>query len=132
MKIKLTSVPIDDYDKALKFYTEVLGFMKKRDIPLGEGARWITVVSPEEPDGTELLLEPNADYLAMKALREALVKDGIPFTAFQVGDVQEEYERMRSLGVEFTMEPTNMGVTSAAVFNDTCGNLIQIYQINAA
>jgi catechol 2,3-dioxygenase-like lactoylglutathione lyase family enzyme len=131
MKIKLTSVPIYDYDKALKFYTGVLGFVKKRDIPLGEGARWITVVSAEDPDGTELLLEPNADYPAMKALREALLKDGIPFTAFQVDDVQEEYERMRNLGVEFTMEPTNMGMTSAAVFNDTCGNLIQIYQINA-
>jgi len=129
MKIKLTSVPIDDYDKALKFYTEVLGFMKKRDIPLGEGARWITVVSPEDPDGTELLLEPNADYPAMKALREALNKDGIPFTAFQVGDIQKEYERLKKLGVEFTMEPTNMGMTSAAVFNDTCGNLIQIYQV---
>jgi catechol 2,3-dioxygenase-like lactoylglutathione lyase family enzyme len=132
MKIKLTSVPIYDYDKALKFYTGVLGFVKKRDIPLGEGARWITVVSAEDPDGTELLLEPNADYPAMKALREALLKDGIPFTAFQVDDVQEEYERMKTLGVEFTMEPTNMGMTSAAVFNDTCGNLIQIYQINAA
>ena len=131
MKITLTSVPIDDYDKALKFYTEVLGFLKKRDIPLGEGARWITVVSPEEPNGTELLLEPNAYYPAMKALKEALVNDGMPFTAFQVGDVQEEYERMKMLGVEFTMEPTNMGMTSAAVFNDTCGNLIQIYQINA-
>lgn len=132
MKIKLTSVSIEDYDKALKFYTEVLGFVKKRDIPLGEGARWITVVSPEDPDGTELLLEPNADYPAMKALREALLKDGIPFTAFQVDDVQQEYDRMRSLGVEFTMEPTNMGMTSAAVFNDTCGNLIQIYQVNNA
>ena len=132
IKIKLTSVSIDDYDKALKFYTEVMGFVKKQDIPLGEGARWITVVSPEEPNGTELLLEPNAYYPAMKALKEALVNDGMPFTAFQVGDIQEEYERMKTLGVEFTMEPTNMGVTSAAVFNDTCGNLIQIYQINAA
>jgi catechol 2,3-dioxygenase-like lactoylglutathione lyase family enzyme len=116
----------------LKFYTEILGFVKKRDIPLGEGARWITVVSAEDPDGTELLLEPNADYPAMKALKEALVKDGIPFTAFQVDDIQQEYERMKKLGVEFTMEPTNMGMTSAAVFNDNCGNLIQIYQINAA
>ena len=132
MKIKLTSVSIDDYDKALKFYTEVMGFLKKRDIPLGEGARWITVVSPEEPDGTELLLEPNADYPAMKALKEALNKDGIPFAAFLVNNVQQEYERMKALGVEFTMEPTNMGMTSAAVFNDTCGNLIQIYQINPA
>ena len=131
MKIKLSSVSIDDYDKALNFYTEVLGFLKKRDIPLGAGARWITVVSPEEPDGTELLLEPNAEYPAMKALKESLAKDGIPFTAFQVGSVQQEYERMKDLGVEFTMEPTNMGTTTAAIFNDTCGNLIQIYQINS-
>ena len=130
MKIKLASIPIDDYDKALKFYTEVMGFQQKRDIPLGGGARWITVVSPQEPDGTELLLEPNASYPAMKALRESLVKDGIPFTAFFVENVQEEYERMKALGVEFTMEPTNMGWTSAAIFDDTCGNLIEIYQLN--
>ena len=129
MKIKLTSVPIDDYDKALKFYTEVLGFVKKRDIPLGAGARWITVVSLEDPDGTELLLEPNADYPAMKALKESLVRDGIPFTAFEVDDIQKEYARLKERDVEFTMEPTNMGMTSAAVFNDTCGNLIQIYQV---
>jgi catechol 2,3-dioxygenase-like lactoylglutathione lyase family enzyme len=132
MKIKLASIPINDYEKALTFYTEVMGFVKKHDIPLGDGARWITVVSPEEPNGTELLLEPNADYPAMKALKESLVRDGIPFTAFLVGTVQEEYERMKNLGVEFTMEPTNMGMTSAAVFDDTCGNLIQIYQLNAA
>ena len=131
MKIKLTSVPIDNYDKALKFYTEVLGFIKKNDIPLGDGARWLTVVSPEEPDGTELLLEPNASYPAMRALKEALVKDGIPFTAFQVRDIQQEYERMRNLGVEFMMEPTNMGMTTAAILDDTCGNLIQIYQLNS-
>jgi len=130
MKIKLASVSIDDYDKALKFYTEVMGFVKKHDILLGEGARWITVVSPEEPECTELLLEPNASYPAMKALKESLVQDGIPFTAFEVGNLEKEYERMKSLGVEFTMEPTNMGMTSAAVFDDTCGNLIQIYQIN--
>jgi predicted enzyme related to lactoylglutathione lyase len=129
MKIKLSSVSIDDYDKALKFYTQVLGFQLKRDIPLGDGARWITVVSPEEPEGVELLLEPNASYPAMKALKESLMKDGMPFTAFQVNDIQSEYERMQKLGVEFTMEPTNMGMTTAAVFNDTCGNLIQIYQI---
>ena len=132
MKIKLTSVSIDDYDKALKFYTEVMGFAPKRDIPLGGGARWITVVSPDEPNGTELLLEPNADYPAMKALKEALVKDGMPFTAFEVNDIQKEYERMKKLGVEFTMEPTNMGTTTVAVFNDTCGNLIQIYQMTEA
>ena len=129
MRIKLSSVSIDDYDKALKFYTEVLGFALKRDIPLGQGARWITVVSPEDPDGVELLLEPNADYPAMKALKEALVRDGIPFTAFEVNDIQGEYERLKDLGVEFTMEPTDMGTTTAAVLDDTCGNLIQIYQI---
>ena len=128
MKIKLTSVSIDDYDKALHFYTEVLGFVKKHDMALG-GARWITVVSPEEPDGTELLLEPNADYPAMKALKEALVADGIPFTAFQVDDIQSEYARLRKLGVAFTMEPTNMGMATIAVLDDTCGNLIQIYQV---
>jgi catechol 2,3-dioxygenase-like lactoylglutathione lyase family enzyme len=131
MKISLTSVSIGDYDKALNFYTQVLGFVKKRDIPLGDGARWITVVSPEATNGVELLLEPNADYPAMKALKEALVRDGIPFTAFQVDDIQYEYERLKSLGVEFTMEPTNMGTTTVAILDDTCGNLIQIYQVTA-
>src|SRR5258706_4077414 len=131
MKIKLTSVSIADYDKALKFYTEVLGFVKKHDIPLGQGARWLTVVSREEPDGAELLLEPNADYPAMKALKESLVKDGIPFTAFQVDDIQQEYARMNKLGVELTMEPTNLGMSTVAIFDDTCGNLIQIFQVTA-
>ena len=131
MRIRLNSVSIDDYDKALSFYIEIMGFVKKHDILLGEGVRWITVVSPEEPDGTELLLEPNAWYPAMKALKESLVKDGIPFTAFEVKDIQGEYERMKNLGVEFTMEPTNMGMTTAAVFDDTCGNLIQIVQMRS-
>ena len=131
MRIRLTSISIDDYDKALKFYTEVMGFVMKRDIPLGDGVRWITVVSPEDPDGVELLLEPNAEYPAMKAFKADLVRDGIPFTAFEVEDVQQEYERLRGLGVEFTMEPTNVGTTTAAVLHDPCGNLIQIYQINA-
>ncbi len=131
MKIKLTSVSIDDYDKALKFYTEVLGFVKKQDIPLGGGARWLTVASAEEPNGTQLLLEPNATYPAMKALKESLVKDGIPYTAFQVDDIHTEYARLKKLGVDFTMEPTNMGMTTIAVFDDTCGNLIQIYQMTA-
>lgn len=129
MKIKLASVSIDNIDKAIKFYTEVLGFILKRDIPLGGDARWVTVVSSEEPNGVELVLEPNASYPAMKALKESLVKDGIPFTAFEVKDIQKEYERMKKLGVEFTMEPTNMGTTTAAIFDDTCGNLIQIYQL---
>ena len=131
MKIALASIPISDYDHALKFYTDVLGFVKKRDMPLGGGARWLTVVSPEDPDGVELLLEPNATYPEMKALKEALVRDGIPYTAFQVTDVQAEYARMKQLGVEFTMEPTNMGTTTVAIFDDTCGNLIQIFQVMA-
>ncbi len=129
MRIGLTSVSIGDYDQALAFYTGVLGFQKKRDIPLGDGARWLTVVSPNEPEGTELLLEPNADYPEMKALKQALVRDGIPFTAFQVDDIQQEYTRLKDLGVQFAMEPTNMGMTTAAVLDDTCGNLIQIYQV---
>jgi catechol 2,3-dioxygenase-like lactoylglutathione lyase family enzyme len=131
MRIKLTSVSIGDYDKALKFYTEILGFQKKHDIELGPGIRWITVVSPDEPNGTELLQEPNAEYPAMKAFKEALIKDGIPFTAFVVDDVYAEYERLKNLGVMFTMEPTNMGMSIAATFDDTCGNLIQIYQVTA-
>ena len=129
IKVRLNSVSIDDYDKALDFYTNKLGFQKKHDIPLGGGARWITVVSPAEPNGAEVVLEPNAEYPAMKALKEALVKDGIPFTAFEVDDVQAEYERMRGMGVVFTMEPTNMGQSTIAILDDTCGNLIQIYQV---
>ena len=129
--IKLESVSIGDYGKALDFYTNKLGFVKKHDIPLGGDARWLTVVSPQEPNGTELLLEPNASYPAMKALKESLVKDGVPFTAFQVDDVHAEYERLKNLGVEFTMEPTNMGTTTVAILDDTCGNLIQLYQMNS-
>lgn len=129
MKIKLASVPIADYDKALTFYTEKLGFVKKHDISMGEGIRWITVVSPEEPNGTELLLEPNAWYPPMQALREALVKDGIPITAFQVDDIHKEYERLKALGVVFTMEPTTMDTSIVATLDDTCGNLIQLYQV---
>lgn len=129
MKIKLTSVSIDNLDKALKFYTEILGFTKKQDVPMGPDIRWVTVVSPDEPDGTELLLEPNATYPAMKTLKESLVKDGVPFTAFQVEDIQKEYERLQKLGVRFTMPPTVMGPATLAVFDDTCGNLIQIYQV---
>lgn len=131
IKITLTSVSIDDYDKALHFYTDILGFVKKRDIDLGGGARWITVVSAENPNGVELLLEPNAEYPAMKALKESLVADNIPFTTFEVDDIYQEYERLKKLGVAFTMEPTNMGMTTVAIFNDTCGNLIQIHQMTA-
>ena len=128
MRIKLTSVPISDYDKALQFYTDKLGFVKKHDEPLGNGDRWLTVVSPEEPDGTELLLEPNAEYPAMKALKEALVRDGIPYAAFEVDDIHEAYETLKQRGVEFAIEPTDMGTTTAAIFDDTCGNLINLVQ----
>jgi catechol 2,3-dioxygenase-like lactoylglutathione lyase family enzyme len=124
MRITITSVLVDDQDKALRFYTDVLGFVKKNDLPAG-GARWLTVVSPEDPDGVELLLEPSA-HPAAGPFKEALVSDGIPFTSFAVKDVQAEYERLQSLGVTFTQPPTHMGPVTTAVFDDTCGNLIQI------
>ena len=126
MKIKLSSVLVNDQDKALKFYSEVLGFVKNKDVPVGE-FKWLTVVSPDGPRDIELLLEPDANPAA-KVFKKALVEQGIPFTAFAVDDVQKEYERMKSLGVAFTGEPAAMGPTIAAVFDDTCGNLIQIYQ----
>ena len=124
MRINLTSVCVDDQDKALAFYTDVLGFMKKTDIPLGE-ARWLTVVSPDDPDGTELVLEPDG-HPAVRPFKEALVADGIPFTSFAVDDVDAEYERLHGLGVRFTQEPVQMQAVTTAVFDDTCGNLIQI------
>ncbi|MDT5011247.1 MAG: hypothetical protein QOH57_2864 [Mycobacterium sp.] len=124
MKINLTSVLVDDQEKALQFYTEVLGFTAKVDVPLGQH-RWITVVSAEDPEGTELVLEPD-EHPAAKPFKEALVADGIPFTSFAVEDVAAEYERLRGLGVRFTQEPTNMGPVTTAVLDDTCGNLIQI------
>jgi catechol 2,3-dioxygenase-like lactoylglutathione lyase family enzyme len=126
MKIKLTSVFVDDQDRALKFYTEVLGFVKKRDMPVGK-YKWLTVVSPTEPDGTELLLEPNENQAA-KTFQKAILKQGIPAAVFLVEDTQKEYERMKKLGVVFTMEPTRTGSVTVAVFDDTCGNLIQIVQ----
>ncbi|MEU5216668.1 VOC family protein [Streptomyces sp. NPDC020807] len=125
MKIHLTSVFVDDQAKALRFYTEILGFVKKYDVPLGPDARWLTVVSPEEPGGTELLLEPSG-HPAVKPYRDRLVGDGIPLAQFAVADVRAEYERLRGLGVVFTQEPTDMGPVTTAVFDDTCGNLIQI------
>lgn len=127
MKINLTSVLVDDQDKALKFYTEVLGFVKKRDIPVGE-FKWLTVVSPEGPDDIELLLEPNNNPAA-STYQKAIFEQGIPFTAFAVEDIQKEYERMKRLGVVFHTEPTQMGMATIAVFDDTCGNLIQLYQV---
>ena len=127
MRINITSVLVDDQDKAEQFYTEVLGFVKKIDIPVGGGGRWLTVVSPEDPEGTELLLEPDG-HPAAGPFKEALVADGIPFTQFAVEDVHAERERLRGLGVRFTQEPTQMGPVTTAVFDDTCGNLIQIAQ----
>ena len=127
MKIKLNSVYVADQDKALKFYTEVLGFVKKNEIPFGE-YKWLTVVSPDEPDGTELVLEPSGNS-AVKTFQEEIFKQGIPLTAFEVDDIQKEYERLKNLGVVFNMEPTKMGPVTLAKFDDTCGNLIQIYQV---
>jgi catechol 2,3-dioxygenase-like lactoylglutathione lyase family enzyme len=124
MRIRVTSVLVDDQDKALTFYTDVLGFVKKTEIPVGDH-RWLTVASPEDPDGTELLLEPDA-HPAAKPFKAALVDDGIPFTSFAVDDVDAEYERLRSRGVRFTQEPLRMGTVTTAVLDDTCGNLIQI------
>ncbi|WP_370017832.1 VOC family protein [Planotetraspora sp. GP83] len=124
MKIHLSSVFVDDQDKALRFYTDVLGFVKKTEVPLGEH-RWLTVVSPEDPDGTELLLEPDG-HPAVKPYKEALVQDGIPAASFAVQDVAAEFNRLRELGVRFTQEPLEMGPVTTAVLDDTCGNLIQI------
>ena len=124
MRIYLTSVLVDDQDKALRFYADVLGFQKKTDVPVG-GARWLTVVSPQDPQGPELLLEPDA-HPAAGPFKAALVADGIPATSFAVEDVQAEFQRLRGLGVRFTQEPLEMGGVTTAVFDDTCGNLIQI------
>ena len=126
MRIHLASIFVDDQDRALRFYTEVLGFRKKTEIPLGD-ARWLTVVSPDDPDGAELVLEPDG-HPAVKPFKAALVSDGIPFTSFAVADVRQEVERLRGLGVVFTQEPADMGPVTTAVFDDTCGNLIQIAQ----
>ena len=126
MRIALNSVLVDDQEKALAFYTEVLGFQKKLDIPMGE-FRWLTVVSPEEPDGTELVLEPNAHPAAL-TFQKAMKGDGIPMTAFSAGDVAAEFARLKEAGVVFVTEPTEAGGTVLATFDDTCGNLIQIFQ----
>ena len=128
MRIELTSVYVDDQARALAFYTDVLGFQKHRDIPLGDDS-WLTVVSPAAPDGPELLLEP-AGHPAVKPYRDALVADGIPLAQFAVDDVETEYQRLGDAGVEFTQPPTDPGEVTAAVFDDTCGNLIQIVTVN--
>ncbi|MEV6123012.1 VOC family protein [Streptomyces sp. NPDC052077] len=125
MRIHLTSVFVDDQAKAEQFYTGILGFVKKHDIPVGGTARWLTVVSPEEPDGAELLLEP-AGHPAARTYRDALVKDGIPLVQFAVDDVRAEHERLTGLGVRFAQEPMEAGPVTVAVFDDTCGNLVQI------
>ncbi len=128
MKINVTSVMVDDQAKALRFYTEVLGFVKKNEVPLGEHF-WLTVVSPDDPDGTELLLEPD-EHPAARPFKRALVEDGIPFTSFAVDDVTVEYDRLVARGVRFTQPPSDMGPVTTAVFDDTCGNLIQIAAVN--
>jgi catechol 2,3-dioxygenase-like lactoylglutathione lyase family enzyme len=126
MKIVVTSLFVDDQDKALRFYTEKLGFVKKHDVPTGE-YRWITLVSPDEQNGTELLLEPNV-HPAAKEYQSKIASEGIPATMFGVEDIDKEYHLLLENGVKFTMEPTKMGDVTIAVFDDTCGNLIQIIQ----
>lgn len=124
MRIHLTNVFVDDQAKAMNFYTDVLGFVKKHDVPVGAD-RWLTVVSPEAPEGTELLLEPSG-HPAARAYKDALFNDGIPAVSFAVDDVPAEYERLRALGVRFTQEPASMDQVTTAVLDDTCGNLIQL------
>lgn len=124
MRINLSSVLVDDQDKAERFYTDVLGFKKKTEVPLGKH-RWLTVVAPDDPDGVELVLEPD-EHPAAKPFKQALMSDGIPFTSFAVDDVDREYERLTALGVRFTQPPVDMGPVKTAVLDDTCGNLIQI------
>jgi catechol 2,3-dioxygenase-like lactoylglutathione lyase family enzyme len=127
MRIYVTSVLVDDQAKALSFYTEKLGFVVKHDVPVG-AHRWLTVVSPEAPDGTELLLEPS-EHPAAKSFKSALVKDGIPAASFMVDDLAREFARLRGLGVAFTVEPMEAGPVRMAVFDDTCGNLIQLVEM---
>lgn len=126
-RIYITSVLVDDQEKALRFYTDILGFTKKTDVPVGE-ARWLTVVSPDEPDGVELLLEPDG-HPAVRPFKQALQTDGIPFTSFATPDVRRECERLKAVGVRFTQEPLEMGPVTTAVFDDTCGNLIQLAEL---
>lgn len=130
MKIYVTSVLVDDQSRALAFYRDILGFQVKHDIDMGGGARWLTLVSPEDPTGTELLLEPSG-HPAAGPFRSALVADGIPFTSFKVDDIEAEVTRLKSLGVTFTLGPMDAGTVKMAVFDDTCGNLIQIIQMKA-
>ena len=129
MRIKIISIPVRDQQKALDFYTDVLGFVKKVDAPLGGGNRWLTVVSKYDQDGPELLLEPAPIHFEpSKVFQDALMAAGIPYTQFYVDNLQEEFDRLTKLGVEFSMEPTDMGTVVVAVFNDTCGNNIQLVE----
>lgn len=130
MKVKVTSIPVQDQEKALQFYTEKLGFIKKVDVSLSEHSRWLTVVSKEEPDGVEILLEPAPNHFEpAKIYQKALFDAGIPYTQFNSENVQQDYERLVNLGVEFSVKPTEMGTVKIAVFNDTCGNNIQIVEM---
>lgn len=130
MKVKVTSIPVQDQEKALKFYTEKLGFVKKVDVPLSEHSRWLTVVSKDEQDGVEILLEPAPNHFEpAKVYQKALFEAGIPYTQFNSDNVQQDFERLAKLGVEFSVKPTEMGTVKIAVFNDTCGNNIQIVEI---
>lgn len=130
MKAKVVGIPVQDQEKALQFYTTKLGFIKKHDVPLGEGNRWLTVVSKDEPDGVEVLLEPSPNHFEpSKTYQKALFEAGIPYTQFNVDNLQEEYERLISLGVEFSMQPTEMGNVKIAILDDTCGNKIQLIEM---
>lgn len=130
MKVQVLSIPVLDQDIALEFYTGKLGFIKKHDLPVDENNRWLTVVAEEEQNGTEVLLEPSPiNFQPAKTYQKALVDAGIPYTQFNVDNVQKEYERLLTLGVEFSVKPTDMGSAMIAIFNDTCGNLIQIVEM---
>lgn len=130
MKIKIISIPVSNQEKALKFYTEKLGFIKKHDTPVGDGNRWLTLVSQYDADGPELLLEPSPNHFEpAKVFQEALFKANIPYTQFNVDSVEKEYERLTKLGVEFSVKPTDAGTVIIAVFKDTCGNYIQLVEI---
>jgi catechol 2,3-dioxygenase-like lactoylglutathione lyase family enzyme len=131
MRIRLTSVPVDDQEKALQFYTGKLGFVKKHDVPVGENYRWLTVVSPEEENGVELLLEPMG-FAPAKTYQKQLFDAGIPYTSFAVDDIKKEAERLESQGVVFRSKPVQHGPVIIAVIEDTCGNLIQLAQQNGA
>lgn len=130
MKVKITSIPVLDQEKALQFYTSKLGFIKKHDIPLGENNRWLTLVSKDEPDGVEILLEPAPNHFEpAKTYQKALFEAGIPYTQFNVDNLEDEYEELINLGVDFVIQPTEMGNVKIAILDDTCGNKIQLIEM---